>query len=350
MKWNLRNLNNLLRYLNDKRNHATSKKIIEYIDQEISMVKSMIDFILYRNKKGEYNIQWIVTNQDIARKEEFLTRNLAWTSLNMEFLLDSKRLPLYTFYKSAIEEKEFIRLVEQFLNTFPIPLADSYEKMRSKEAINISNTPFYDSTCLGITSHLPSFDISYINATFKNSVEYASYLPHEIAHAYQFDGTSYEKSQTMSYSVFREAFPYFVELAFIDYLKHTKYFKAAMHMERVFIESMASTYEVSYRTFGQTFEVKAKNAKNYLNDKGDEIYVGSTSRFLSKLLACYLIQEYRKNEIDTIKIFDRLYHEQKEYGFYNAITGKKVAAAVKGELDSYNRDFHNRKKFEIIYK
>lgn len=350
MKWNLQELKTKLQIISAKIKETTDQNEIEFLKQELKMIKAMIDYILEDNSSKEnYILGWLVSDDDCRKKAEILTKCLVPLTSRLDFLTYSRRLPFYYFAKKEIDSKTTLKLTEGFLENFEFDLLKTYNELVQTGALNLSMIPYYEPSCLGITCYLPTFNQSYIDAIHNGKIENIGCLPHEIGHAYQFKNTDNVQSQSMTYSVFREAFPHFVELAFLDYLKHTKYFKSAMNIEREFIESMSIIYELYGTTYIQSDLITSVDSKTFTNGSGELIEVGDTSRFISKLLACYFIYLYRscKNGIDTINRFNEMYRQNQEYEFFKTIPLEKIIESIREEFRNYYDNIHNRKKLEI---
>jgi uncharacterized sodium:solute symporter family permease YidK len=149
-----------------------------------------------------------------------------------------------------------------------------------------------------------------------------------------------------------EAFPHFVSLAFIDFLKTTKYFKNAMNLERSFLEGMEVIRDLYGSEYMSTEKIIGIDGNSFRNNRGDEIAMPDTCRFVSKVLALYFLDLYRhhKDGIDIIADFNEMFRVGKEYEFVSRIPNEDLIKSVKGEFNQFYQDRHSRKSFKIDRK
>ena len=351
MRWNLEHLREKSLIISNKIKNSNDPNEIEYLKQELLLIESMIEFLVVNKPDSrKYKTEWIVTPLDCSKKIEFLTKYLRQIAFKLDFLSYSHRLPCYHFVKNSIDKETYIILVEEFLSNFEFDLLSIYKELVRNQAIHISNRYYYESFQLGVACYLPTFNQSYIAAIFNGKLNYISCLVHEIAHAYQFKGTPAEINESMVYSIFREAFPHFVELAFTDFLKHKGYYKNGMRYERSFIESMSIIMELYGNTyFNSTTFI---DEKSFINGCNQVVSISDTSRLVSKLLACHFKYLYRNkaNGIEMINQFNNMYRKGDEYLFFEEITLQSVIDSVREEFKSYYDNIYNQEKFKIDRK
>ena len=353
MKWDVetlkreyRRISGLIRITNDPEKN-------KYYAQELRLIHSMIDYLLYNGLDGKkYSSEWIIGEEVKKKKVDYLGKNLSELTFRLDFLQYAEHLPVFLFVKKTIPEKDFVELVERFLLRFEFDLLTIYNRIVSHNALHLSPKPFFDSMSLGITNYLATFNISYVQTTFNGEITRMPCLPHEIGHAYQFNGVDHKRIEEMGYSVFREAFPHFVELAFIDFLKTTKYFKNAMNLERSFLEGMAVIRDLYGSEYMSTEKIIGIDSNSFRNNRGDEIAMPDTCRFVSKVLALYFLDLYRhhKDGIDIIADFNEMFRVGKEYEFVSRIPNEDLIKSVKGEFSQFHQDRHSRKSFKIDRK
>jgi len=205
------------------------------------------------------------------------------------------KVPTVFAFNWKISDKEYFDLVNDFIKNFDKNMYDFYNVMLKKRLIELNPDKFMDVSARGITHPVCSEGISYINSRFDNTTKNLITLPHEIGHAFQFgEEKNLKKSYAKVMSVFREAYPIFIELAFCDYLKNTKYAKYAYMHEGLKIDELSSTLEFEGLNFINIENGFYKDCMVSFKDGSscsENVY-----RFLySDLLAFYFITAYRKH-------------------------------------------------------
>ena len=350
MKWDLQDLLKKRLAIKSKIELESNSKISEYLKCELELIESMINFAAGKVvKNSETYDYWIVSEEERRKKADFLEHYLSPLSLGLNFLEYTHHLPSYIFSKHKITKEEFIKIVESFFENFEFDLMGIYKSIKEQKGVNITPTCFLDDGCTGVDIYLPTFNSSYVDAIYNGEIKHISCLPHEIGHAYQFHDLSHEDTQIMCHSVFRETFPHFVELAFFDFLKHTKYFKNAMNMELDFIDNIYSVYEITGSIYMQTHSLTSKNDMVLINEHGETIYSCDASRFISRIMAFYLIYAYRNwsNGKEFVDSFNQSFLEHKEYEFFEKIGYEKMLEALKNEFKNYYADIQKRKSFKL---
>ncbi len=333
MKWILEDLKEKLIILEKMIKNCSNQTEFTYLNNELNLIKNMISYIT-NNSRMQFDRKQIILNiPEIYRiaKKNILQYELSTITEKISFL-DYTRLSISLFNR-RIDEKTFLDYTMGFLSCFEFDLISVYQKLKQENAINLSKKTYYTPTCMGMASYLPSFNITYIDAIFTGKFNEVTCLLHELAHAYQFVNTNHEQSQIMSYSVFIEAFPMFVELAFLDYLKCTQYYKDAINAEKIFLDGLSVVYEIWQEKF-------IKSSSTIIN-----FYSDGASRFLSKILAYYFIFLYRNkaNSVEIINSFNSGFLKHREYEIFNQIGIEELVYALKEEINQFYPDGHQKK-------
>lgn len=342
MNWDLEVLRNKRNILTTKMLNCQNEEEKEELKKEALIFSDMIESITCSAiNKMRHNPKIEIKEETTNKKCQFFKNALPEIALNSSILEYSKKLPMYFFTKSKISEEEYLKIVEGFLSTFKLDLQSLYNEMYLKQKINVSKRDFFKS--LGICYYFPSLGESYINVTNNSTVNDAVVLPHELGHAYLLNGSNYEQKYNMITSSLGESFPMFIQLAFYDYLKSTKYFKNAINMERNFLENLTSVYEMNSELY-----IHADNVKNidnrFINSYHKIFSENSANYFLSKILAYYLINLYRNNNMDKILEFAKAYKEGTEYEFFKNISNRLFLESLKSEYDYFYQSIREHKK------
>ena len=346
MKWNANDLKDKLSFLKTQYNNCNNEATKKFLELELKEVELMLDYAtLEKVNESNYRINLCLSEDTILKKKAFYEEFIAKFCYKLNFLEYSRRLPQYNLAKNNIKKDEYLKLVVEFLKNYDQELLKLFYEMNSDSRINLSDKTYYISTCLGITAYLPTFNVSYIDAIFKNKIMYSSCLPHELAHAYQFKNISRKEDHEMIYSALREAYSIFVELVYFDYLKQTKYYRSAMNCERSFIDSLALVLEFNYKNFLKTSNITINNSILYDNG-GEVINQADASKFLAKILAYHFINIYRNNGNikEELNNFHKSFKNGNEYEYFEKIGVNELVSSLKEEFSNYYRDFGNGKK------
>ena len=342
MKWDLEELRRKSDHLAKMFTESKNELEKEELKKELMILSNMIESISCSAiLKARFKPQIDVKKETLDEKCKFFSETLPVINDKSAILEYSRRLPLYWITKTKISEKDYLKVIEEFLKTFKLDLNPLYATLRADNCINVTEFNFFNT--LGVCYYFPFLKESYINLLFDKKIEDTKVLPHELGHAYLFNGTNFEQKYNMTVSSLGEAFSMFIQLAFYDYLKETRYFKNAINMEREFLESLATIYEVNNEFFTYANNVRTIDNR-FVNSYHKTFSEKSASVFLSKMLAYYFINLYRSGNISKIQEFCSAYQNGVEYDYFRSINPEDFKNSLKLEFDYFYQSIIDHKK------
>ncbi len=342
MKWNVLELqerrNKLLELLylekdEDKRRSITNdlnglSNIIAYVtNDKCYEVNNDSDWVV--NKK-RFNEILLLVKENLANGEK-----------------DYLKLYMYRLPRCSnkhrnvkISNDEYYDLMYNFFKEFNPDVLDIFIKYVNESRIELNPKKYFDYRLCGLYTHILSEQSGFVNSRYNGRIESTDTLVHEIAHAYQFNGVSNPAQlERMKFSMFSEAYSLFIELAYMDYLKKTKYRNNAFEMEYNQIDSYICDIECDLSKLISLNESTIKNGRFYFDD-GNCVEPQSVKLFYSNLLSIYLINKYRNNVSEANMELDRFngfYIKGEEEKLFHAHTPEEYVKSMKEVIHNYGR-------------
>ncbi len=333
MKWNKKDLEEKLEIIEEKIKTVYSNDEIKYLKYEASLVKFMLFFIKSNETDEKIIADLNITQSSEMAKANFFNKYLSEITKSFNFKDIMDFMGYYIFANVKVSSEEYLTLIEEFLEQFEMDLLSIYRDCNKENRINLTQTDYFKNRD-GFNLYLPTFQKSYIYALSDGKIKKISILPHELTHAFQFQNFNHKQVHLATYSALREALPLFVELAFFDFLKNTKYYKIAYNNEIAFFDSLLLTQEYNYKFYVKSKKIEIKNNR-LINNTGESASIREASSYLSKILAYYFINIYRnnRNNIKTIAEFNQYFGCSKEYDFFGSIKLEDLTFAIKAEAN-----------------
>ena len=216
-------------------------------------------------------------------------------------------------YKSKASEEAFLGIVEDFFKGFSKPMYELFLRLL-KGNVFISNKKYKDEKAKGLCFHENE---CYVTSIYK-SIRDAQTLPHEVAHAYQIENM-HSKKDILCYhfSTYREAFPRFLELAFIHENIDGPFRKCLLAKEREFYDSliMLTDYYVGELHHITDYDLE----KESFNTLYNPICKETINDILSRTLAMYFYSIYVVDKEECFKLL-RLFNENVGHVYDSVIT------------------------------
>jgi len=200
---------------------------------------------------------------------------------------------------SSISLDEYDELLKDFFANFNPKLYFLYQKYKNEARIEINTKRYQSVTCSGECHYILSEKEAYLSSRHNNRLSTICILPHELAHAEQFrTSDSIITSQNKSYSLLCEAYPIFIEYAFLEFLKQTKYSKYAYRKEGSKINNFLCALEYDLGCL-KTSIISVRNkevaASGYMQNRYSNMLI------MSNLVALYWLELYRENPSELLK-------------------------------------------------
>lgn len=331
MHWDIDDLNKKIVMLYNMLCCAEDKNTINKLKYDIYILKNLISYKM-KNKKinnsfcDDFYSPCIRNNKIKVVKHLIESRDLEKKIRSLYCILHFK--PHLNIIFSRIKINEFLDIVNDFFNFYDDAHFRLFNNMASNNQIEINKSKFVKYAG-GVNIHLASFGISYVQAIYK-SIGDMRILPHEIAHAYQFDGIqSLEENFNKVNSIFSEAYAKFINYVFAYYMKNSccdKYRKIGILLESTLLEDFSLLIESRLGVF----ELIKSNDENLYFDEYEFLI-----QFYSNLLAVYLFNEYRADRDNCMDLVEE----------FNEYYGKVDDALI---LQKYSGNIENNGIFKLL--
>ena len=325
MNWDLKSLFIKIKEL-EKRIEQVSDTTQKYaLQYDLINLKTMVNFLsktpVYVLKNCNRQILDYDFNLDMVsflEKESPKIRRLLTNAANLY------HVPIKICYNQVIRLDEYDLLLKEFFESFNLKFNLIYEKYKRENRIEISRKKYDSKTCDGECRYILSEKECYISVRHINRLSTISILPHEIAHAEQFRNCdNIVTSQNKMNSLLCEAYPIFVEYAFIDFLKQTKYFKYAFKEEGNKINGFLCSLE---------YDLPYLNGKEFIQNKS------YNTLLISHLVALYWLELYRECPnylIQEIDDFNYNFGKEKVSEFFEKNRLEDVTEGMHMSLSRY---------------
>ena len=300
MKWDITELKQKIQEL-EKRISLVTDPIQKYsLIHDLTNLKDMVNYLSGEQIFSCDEYKYRILDTDFALDmAHFLQQNgdtIGHLLYNTSYM---HHVPTKTRKNSSIRIDEYDELLKDFFANFNPNLYFLYQKYKNEARIEINPKRYQSLTCSGECHYILSEEEAYVSTRHNNRLNTMCILPHELAHAEQFrNSASIVTSQNKSYSLLCEAYPIFVEYAFLDFLKQTKYCKFAHRSEGNKINNFLCSLEYdleSIRTSVITIKDKEVAASNYMPHRYSNMLI------MSHLIALYWLELYRENPSDLLK-------------------------------------------------
>lgn len=330
MAWDVRKLREKIWRLELKLNSVTDPKEREALSLELINLKTMVNY-----KVDDTIYEDLVYKPEIfdlnhfANQAQVIKETGADYSFSMYPVMHLHHVPVHIVRQKILTSKEYQKTLTDFLAYFDQNLLDLYLRFKEENRIEINKRPFDTRSCRGVCHPSLSDASSYISSRDDCRTKYITNIPHELAHAFQFEGESdIVVIQKMLYSLFAEAYPIFVEYAFLDYLKSTKYSRQALALEGETINNYICLLDYSLTSFKDM-------ATNGL------ISQNQTS-IISNMVAMYWYSLYRKDKSlakDEVDDFNKRFGYVYESDFLEIYDPEILSEGAKETINNYMKDY-----------
>ena len=343
MHWNIAELQKRVISLENASKTINNPKELVSIKQDILTLKRMIDYINGIKKNASSYVTDEHRKKDI--NNDYLLSYLPYLSDALTRFNNYIHLPWQVTFDKTITEQEYCKLLNEFTESFSREFYIFFRKMVLSEHIELNKQKYSDSFCKGLAYPIASTGKPFVSARFNGHVKTTSFLLHELAHAFQMcDVTDYDKINSMLYSPLREAFPIFIELLFLDFLKQTKYRKNAFAIEYDKLDSFLISFEYIYPKVLQLKDAKMINGTVILQS-GDIISNKEYTMLLSFAFAFYMLDLYRNDKKEAIKfieMFNVNYKNALELMWLNFVNANSLVVSSQSVMSNYIRNYNKK--------
>lgn len=162
------------------------------------------------------NMRMVKQNRDIKKDYKKILEILpGYESLskNVSDEFAKSNIEYYKKYFPKMSEKEFFDILRSFLASYSTDLEKEFELTLKR--IYRSNLKEEDNNFI---YYIPSLDQSHVFTEASNDVDGLLVTLHELGHSYMYKRFQTKSNCELYDSYYKEAFPMFLEMAFIDYL------------------------------------------------------------------------------------------------------------------------------------
>lgn len=332
MKWKIEDLQEKIALLEHKVALVTDELQKYSLLQDLHSLKTMVN---YSSKKIIYPINNLEINRCFIDEDylkdmiDLLNGKFKDIEISLNNLIHLNKIPWkYTLSKrlNIYEDEE---LLKEFLKSFDNRLLDLYIDYKNQNRIEFNKKEYENSnTCLGKCYYIFSEGKSYISVRDRENITNFLVLAHELSHAIQFQNRNNEiVVQNMITSLFSEAYPIFVEYAFLEFLKTTKYKKIAYMQEGINLDNFLCTLEYGF----SVLNTKVDTTTFY---KNRSIYTLMISHFIAlSWLNLYRINS--KDAQDKINEFNVNFGKDLVSEYFKENSSKEIASSVTSEVGYY---------------
>lgn len=298
MNWNLEEIKNKISNL-ELKILKVSDPIKKYsLLQDLSNLKYMANYLCSSEIYILDSYEHLLLDEEFALDmDEFIKSKKDKIILYLDKVSNLSHMPSKVYKNRSITIEEYDKMLESFLNFFNPSLYLLYEKYKKENRIELNPKNHENFTCHGKCHYILSENESYISSRFNNKLSSTTILPHEIAHAEQFRlSNSMIVTQNKLYSILCEAYPIFIEYAFLDFLKETEYKRFAYREEGKKMSLFICALEYDLVNIQKGILTKLNNDEFVYNNNRY-----SSMLIISNLVALYWLELYRENPIDFMK-------------------------------------------------
>jgi len=313
MYWDINDLKTKLVEITERIKNEKDEKALLTLRVDAETLNILINYISYpyiNESENEYSAN-LIFRSNISQTGKFITENYKRVFDITREISHMGKLSADLVHNKKISNEEYFDLMDKFFKGFDSELSTLYRKMIDTNRIELS----VNNNCFkgqGIAHHLSTYGTTYITSKHNGTIGTSSTIPHEVGHARQLDGeTDIDTDINLLYSIFREAYPKFIEYVFCDYLKETKYCKCAFDREWSMLDELnifLDTYYAYYSNIGNSEFIEHE----FRFANGDSCGVDPFRDLYSNIYAMYFINMYRQDKSKCIK----------ELNKFNSLVGK----------------------------
>lgn len=290
MKWNIQELQQKIQELENKINTINNQEEKYNLAIDLYNLKEMVNYSVGKNIYclNEEDISYYhINSKYIEDINNFLSNYGKSIILSLSQVLCFNKIPSKASIIKKVNFSEYEELFIEFLQQYDFNLYNTYLKCKELNAIEINNKRYsLYNTSLGSCYYIAAYKKSYISVRNGKNVSNLTTLPHEVAHVYQHENVLSQKDvRNQTLSLLGEAFPIFIEYAFLDFLKTTKYRNLAFNREGERLDDL-----LCHLDYGADNLLKGSNKLN------------ETSKLIiSHVTALYWLEMYRMDNIHFLK-------------------------------------------------
>lgn len=230
MSWNVTELQSKIRSLESRIKEVKDQNSMILLENDLYNLKQMVNYKLGRSVYDNHFSGFKIIDKDhFEAMVQMLQANGNDIFHQMHGVALWHHVPIKGFLNSKIPNDVHEEMLLAFLEYFDKNLLSLYKRYKEENRIEINQAPYESLTCTGKCYPIASEGSTYISSRYNGRFNRICNIPHELGHAYQFSKPfSATEFQRRLYSLFGEAYPIFIEFAFLDFLKNTKYHKAAL--------------------------------------------------------------------------------------------------------------------------
>ena len=295
MRWNVNQLYLRLYRLELLLTREKNPKRRKDIVQDIASLKSLIVYVNGKTEKVDTSIPYSELDKRFYENLEFLQHQSKKIAEELYPFTTIRRVPSKPFFTRKIKKRRYYPLVEEFLKDFDMEIYEYYLKLIREERIEVNPRKYLTGFAKGETTFFSTSGKPYVSTRFNEKLDIASTLPHEVIHAYQLEGIKNRKLIELKItSLFKETYSIFIEYAFFDFLKKTRYKKHGYREEGCQLDELLAVVDYTVTPLHVLSESKLKNGIFYTKyGRYTEHYF---SLLLSEILALYFFDIYRKDK------------------------------------------------------
>lgn len=346
MHWNIEDLKEKLSQVNERIKYEKNEKILLTLRVDSEILNEMINYIssdrIIETDTKYYDS--LILRSNINHTGEFLVSNHENLSNLSRSLSYFSKLPSNIFDGKGINDSEYFDIVDGFFKSFDSEHSALYRKMVDTNRIEL-NAKEYSFGGKGIAHQLNTFQSTYVASRYDGKSGIASTLPHEVGHARQLIGVSdIDIDVNLSYSLFREAYPKFIEYAFNDYLKATKYRKHAFSQEFSMLDEFIAYFDYKCPCYSKLEDCEYYDHSFHFND-GTECSINVYRYLYSSIYAIHFINMYRQNKVkcmNELNIFNDLAGRVSDEELISRYSNESLVNSVREVGSNYIRTYRRR--------
>lgn len=230
MAWNVTELQSKILSLESQIKEVSDYKSMILLENDLYNLKKMVNYKLGRNIYDNHFFGFKIIDKDhYEAMVQMLQANGTDIFHQMHKAALCHHVPIKGFFNRKLSSTDHEEMLLAFFEYFDKNLLGLYQRYKEENRIEINPVSYESFTCTGKCYPIASEGSTYISSRYNNRFNRICTIPHEMGHAYQFHlPFSATEFQRRLYSLFGEAYPIFIEFAFLDFLKNTKYHKAAL--------------------------------------------------------------------------------------------------------------------------
>lgn len=351
MRWNKKKIISTLTSLCEKINNSKDESTIVMLKRDYSTalaVLKLIDYEKYIYYSKLINLENFDYNK-YYRNSEITSANAIIDNkddiLDLAILLDEYNFTNISLLLLKKMPKDlYLEAVRIFFKNFSKDCYNLYLELLDGGYVQFANNRQKPDAAKGSCYHIYTEKESYIVTDFKRK-DFVETLPHEIAHAYEFSLLDdYNRTINWHVSTFREAYPRFMELAFLDFyienFKDDKYINLFIETKRTLFESMKAECEY-YLNQIALFTTFNQNLGQFICQNNKHVSKYPIDLIISDFVGVYMFHLYKKDK-EELKVFLERYNFIKGYNDYliwEMLDLKKIMMAFRSEASDLKKEF-----------